>query len=335
MRDIGFKAVPVQRIGLQSSAMRKLVPARELVHACLELIEPPQREGNGPVQPAKCRLVVENRGMVPARGTVRIRIDRTGGSVAECGRNRRMGGRVTDCEWAWSGDFRLASGKTRKWNLMVQPGGIVPTFTVGVNILGEEYLRHQLALPVQRRLSGLPRLPAGVSGDQARERLLKGGPVGVVLIGSEVVARIRVGLGADVVAIHADVRDGKVEQVKPEWKGSTLECFTAAMDNDSISQIYLVPSDDVHPAYAAVAHGENIERAADILMQSRRVKDGYELTALIPMAHTAAKPGRSFRMEFQVSSAAGKKGGRQYGTLFGSARACRNPATYAVIQLRK
>ncbi|OGV67592.1 MAG: hypothetical protein A2498_16015 [Lentisphaerae bacterium RIFOXYC12_FULL_60_16] len=159
--------------------------------------------------------------------------------------------------------------------------------------------------------------------------------MGVVLIGSEVVARIRVGLGADVVAIHADVRDGKVEQVKPEWKGSTLECFTAAMDNDSISQIYLVPSDDVHPAYAAVAHGENIERAADIAVQSRRVKGGYELTALIPMAHTAAKPGRPFRMEFQVSSAAGTKGGRQYGTLFGSARACRNPATYAVIQLRQ
>ncbi|MCG3147448.1 MAG: hypothetical protein PCFJNLEI_00888 [Verrucomicrobiae bacterium] len=109
----------------------------------------------------------------------------------------------------------------------------------------------------------------------------------------------------DSLAVRATVRDKHPRRGLPNfWEGTSLEVF-GAIDDDNAEpgQVVFLPPVDRHAGAAhTYRHAHVVPNAAVFPWRTRRVRGGYQLTALIPFANLNLDPkAKTFRFELAVN----------------------------------
>lgn len=147
-------------------------------------------------------------------------------------------------------------------------------------------------------------------------------------------AEIRFGISGGNLIMHAVIADKKVIQAATPWKGSCIEVFGAQVGKPEIGQIFLTPGTGDVPARALRSVAGKTAPAPEIQVQSVTTSEGYELSAIIPMAMLALDPASTeVRLEAQVTVTASDNT-VQRDTLFGSPSAYNNSDRFGLLKLR-
>ena len=133
LRRIGFKPIPMDRIGLVDDAVRSSVPPRRLVHVDAAFSRPPSVRPGGAMRPGRIVVTVENRGGMIEAGAVRLlpRLDTP-----------------AEIRWVTDSSYRLKPGQSvRLIADAALPAGAAES-VVGVHRAGEDFLRRELTLRI-------------------------------------------------------------------------------------------------------------------------------------------------------------------------------------------
>lgn len=148
-------------------------------------------------------------------------------------------------------------------------------------------------------------------------------------------AELRFGVAGEDLAVHAKVADARLQQAATPWEGSCIEIFGALSATSRIGQVLLAPQVGAAPAKAYYAQDGKSILAPAIRLQTVPTTNGYELSALIPLALLALdKTNVEFLLEAQVT-AMGSRGMSQRDTLFGSVAAYQDSQKFGKLVLKR
>lgn len=153
-------------------------------------------------------------------------------------------------------------------------------------------------------------------------------------------ADLRFAVAGEELAVHAVVRDGNIGTTDMLWDGSCIEIFACTPDREKISEFvggmpighaYLVPGTDKGPVPAYLHQNNHAQPAPAIRVASTPDKDGYSLSALIPLRLLSVNSNnRSFLFECEVNTGKDRDGRSRRMSLFGSREAYRETSGYAL-----
>jgi len=136
--------------------------------------------------------------------------------------------------------------------------------------------------------------------------------------------------------VRAEVQDAAMSRTERLWTGSAVELFFAALGEDRITQIYLLPEVGDHPAEALLVKPGGPVALPGVSIASSYTADGYVIEARIPLELAGlAADAAGLRLEAQVGYLLQPGGRRRHGTLFGSVMAYQNAGRYAHFQLER
>ena len=144
---------------------------------------------------------------------------------------------------------------------------------------------------------------------------------------SRVIGKVQFGISGSRLALHATVIDRNVERGSRLWDGSAVELFASIPDSLDITQIILTPATDDHTTTAhQLLKGKPVPLPT-IQAQTALVRNGYTLSALVPLSLLGLKEENGkLLLESQLSSHNGKA--RTYGTIFKSKAAYQKNSAY-------
>jgi len=320
---VGFRAIPMDRIGIAVDTWRKKPAKRHLVHAFIEKVKDPLAGKKG-VCPAICRLVVENRGREKAAGWVHLSCEPARAGVMLRARPARETVPVA---------YRLRPGQTTRVEFEVNMPAGLHDVTVCAALKGEEYIRHRLSIRVREEV--VLAVLGGISGAGIIGTALRNATPLRVLVGAEPIAEIRMGVAGTNLALHARVRDGRLVQESPAWTGSCVEVFVVPPGKSEIRQVFLTPAGGNKAARGLVAAGKCEKPLPGCRVESAVCRGGYELAALVPLKVLGVEHLQEFLFEIQVGTAPAGSGARQYGTASGVRGPAKDPAVFILARVAR
>lgn len=191
----------------------------------------------------------------------------------------------------------------------------------------------RMAVPVRRQIH-LERI-SSVAGLSDLSAALKNQPIYQAIAEGLPLAELRLALTAgNVLAILADVVDGRMLQTPMMWDGSCIEVFGSPMESPSVHQLFLSPQTQLACARAGrvqkMANGYEVVTESSIALTTTPTDAGYRLAALIPLELLGVRTMESFLLEFSITGATASDQ-FQRATIFGSANAAREVNSYAVV----
>ncbi|NLL83884.1 MAG: hypothetical protein GX230_06550 [Lentisphaerae bacterium] len=151
--------------------------------------------------------------------------------------------------------------------------------------------------------------------------------------GKRHIADIRFGVTDNALAVTANVVDSDIRPNLTPWRGSCVEIFGSLPEATTVGQIFLVPGANDKPAVAYRQDGGKQIANPAIKVTSQPCDNGYEISALIPLALLTLDPNaKTILLEAQVTSTDPQKKLTPQ-TAFGSTRAYMNNRNYAPFQI--
>ena len=134
-------------------------------------------------------------------------------------------------------------------------------------------------------------------------------------------SEIRTAVAGDNLVVLASVKDSRIVRDRVVWQGSCVEVFGAMERERPIGQLYLLPAAGQTPAQARRRVKGQIVDAPGVHVHSEPAKDGYELSALIPLSMLPIDvDAERFLLEFRVTAAKSAGGKHQRGSAFRNGR---------------
>lgn len=257
-------------------------------------------------EPVTVSLTLENRGIVPVRGAVRLAL--TPDHV----------GRIIGAETC---HYDLPPGErvVASFQVEMSPDAermIIETCPQGDGLpASAQYVSRKQDLCI-------PRLSAATPFSTLADLLTRQTPY-TVKVGSMPLAEVRMAIVGDALAIAARVTDRAIApNPSAPWGGSCFEVFTPGTGEcGKHRQFFLLPGSPGAPAQAMEMSliTAQISAVPTIQVQSTSWVDGYDLVALLPLAVLAyPTDARQFECELYVNTTPTPAGGRVNAKMFGA-----------------
>lgn len=269
---------------------------------------------------------VSNEGLIPATGRMRLKIEPpTAATLTE--------DPVVAVE-------RLAPGETETRTFTLRRGGDRQSFWI--ETVPETPALWPTLLRVEENMGtwSIPRLAEKVTDASEVAAALATVPPRTIRTFKQEVAKVRLALSRDDLALVAEVPDLYLRRGQPLWNGSCVQIFAArpnerlpdisARNPQLLRQMFLVPAVGDLPAAGALL-GSMAVVMDEIRVASQPTEEGYVLGALIPLSLLGIPAGSGeflFEVLVDVPQANGTV---QHTTLFGSPAPSANNRNYGQV----
>lgn len=287
-----FPQALASRAGLAPAYRATLV--RQQVQTHLEMITPATHIGGSWFSPMTLRLVAENTGSVPARGTVSANgvplVPSTLGGAPSLTYRLAPGARAMTTftvlpESGWAPHATLDKANGTLPLVLQDASGHVSWTSADAGKRGARILRY--------RQADQTAIAQGLSKQQPF----------LFEAGTQRLGALRLCVAGDTLAVRADITDRQITMAPNFWEGSALELFFSRPDDATVQQIVLVPSVGEQPGRVLHYRTGQEQPTPAFRWQSVATPDGYCLTACIPLALLGIAPGDAqFELEAGVTA---------------------------------